>query len=114
MWSLIKNLIEYPVGFFQTMELSEQPNSICHVQAIQIYQLPGHNFNMDLPFVLLDGEAVTHHGNSTSGLMVLTNYRLFLQLCESQHHIPLGLIETVEHKDLIYLQIGCKDARTYR
>lgn len=96
------------------MDVNDQPNSICHVQAIQMYQLPNGNSPMDLPFTLLNGEAVVHHGHSVEGLMVLTNYRLFLQLCESQHHVPLGLIEIVEHKDLFYLTIGCKDARTYR
>lgn len=100
--------------FLQKMDLNDQPNSICHVQAIQMYQLPNITQKIDLPFGLLNGEAVVHFGNSVDGLMVLTNYRLFLQLCESQHHVPLGLIEVVEHRDLFYLHIGCKDARTYR
>ncbi|KAF5304213.1 hypothetical protein FQR65_LT08020 [Abscondita terminalis] len=96
------------------MDLNDQPNSICHVRAIQMYQLPNINSKIHLPFALLNGEDVSHCGNSVDGLLVLTNYRLFLNLCDSQHHVPLGLIELVEHRDLFYLHIGCKDARTYR
>lgn len=96
------------------MDLNDQPNSICHVQAIQMYQLPNIDSKIDLPFSLLNGEDVSHCGSSVDGLLVLTNYRLFLNVCDSQHHVPLGLIEVVEHRDLFYLHIGCKDARTYR
>lgn len=108
------NVIGSTDDFQVKMELNEQPNSICHVQAIQMYQLPNIKTQTDLPFALLNGEAVIHFGNSVDGLLVLTNYRLFVSLCDSQHHVPLGLIEVAEHKDLFYLQIGCKDARTYR
>lgn len=96
------------------MDTTDQPNSICHVQHIQMYQLPVTDSKFLPPFNLLHGEVVVHHSNSVDGLLVLTNYRLFLQLCNYQNHIPLGLIETVEHRELFYLHIGCKDARTYR
>lgn len=96
------------------MDSTDQPNSICHIQHIQMYQLPTTDSKVCVPFTLLCGEAVVHATTSVDGLLVLTNYRLFLQLCESQHHVPLGLIENVEHRDLFYLHIGCKDARTYR
>lgn len=96
------------------MDATDQPNSICHIQAIQMYQLPTSDADIELPFSLLNGEAVEHSGSSVDGLLVLTNYRLFLQLCDSQHHVPLGLVEVVEHRDLFYLHVGCKDARSYR
>lgn len=96
------------------MDTTDQPNSICHIQPIQMYQLPTTDSKINAPFPLLAGEAVVHAGTSVDGLLVLTNYRLYLELCDSQQHVALGLIEIVEHRDLFYLHIGCKDARTYR
>lgn len=104
----------YSYYYLQIMDTTDQPNSICHVQHIQMYQLPKTDMAVPLPFRLLAGEAVAHAGNSVDGLLVLTNYRLYIQLCDSQHHVPLGLIELLEHRELFYLHIGCKDARTYR
>lgn len=98
----------------QKMDTTDQPNSICHVQHIQMYQLPTSDPKMRSSFPLLPGEAVVQAGTTVDGTLVLTNFRLHLQLCDSQHHVPLGLIEIVEHRDLFYLHIGCKDARTYR
>ncbi|XP_044260545.1 myotubularin-related protein 3 isoform X1 [Tribolium madens] len=98
----------------RVMDTTDQPNSICHVQPIQMYPLPPLEPSVSLPFKLLAGEAIFHHGKTVDGLIVLTNYRLYLQLGDSHHHLPLGLIESVEHRELFYLHIGCKDARTYR
>lgn len=94
------------------MDTTDQPSSICHIQPIQMYTL--RPTETKTPFSLLSGESDIHVGASVDGLIVITNYRLYLQTGSNQHHIPLGLIEVVEHKDLFYLQIGCKDARTYR
>ncbi|RZC39674.1 myotubularin-related protein 3, partial [Asbolus verrucosus] len=104
----------HPEEFLQVMDTTDQPNSICHVQPIQMYQLPSCDASVALPFKLLAGEAVFHHGSTVDGLVVLTNYRLYLQAGDNPHHLPLGLIEVVEHRELFYLHIGCKDARTYR
>lgn len=96
------------------MDTTDQPNSICHVQPIQFYPLSQVDSKKNLPFSLMPGEMELHSGTSVDGLIMITNYKLFLQIGNNQHHIPLGLIEVVEHRDLFYLQIGCKDARTYR
>ncbi|XP_049825231.1 myotubularin-related protein 4 isoform X2 [Aethina tumida] len=97
------------------MDTTDQPNSICHIQPIQMYPLNSHaESDKPVPFVLLAGEEQHHHGVSVDGLIVITNYRLFLQTGSNQYHVPLGLIEVVENRELFYLQIGCKDARTYR
>ncbi|XP_063929723.1 myotubularin-related protein 4 isoform X2 [Zophobas morio] len=96
------------------MDNTDQPNSICHVQTIQMYQLPPEDKSLNLPFRLLDGEGVFHHGKTVDGLVVITNYRLYLQVGDNHYHLPLGLIENVEHRELFYLHIWCKDARTYR
>ncbi|CAH0548600.1 unnamed protein product [Brassicogethes aeneus] len=96
------------------MDTTDQPNSICHIQPIQMYPLATADSDKPLPFALLAGEVQHHHGTSVDGLVVVTNYRLFLQIGTSQYHVPLGQIEVVENRELFYLQIGCKDARTYR
>nr|XP_022920445.1 myotubularin-related protein 3 [Onthophagus taurus]XP_022920446.1 myotubularin-related protein 3 [Onthophagus taurus]XP_022920447.1 myotubularin-related protein 3 [Onthophagus taurus] len=97
------------------MDTTDQPNSICHVRPIQMYPMPPTTADkIDLPFVLLAGESVTRTGTSVDGLLVLTSYRLYVQLCDTQHHIPLGLIESVEQRELFHLHISCKDARSFR
>ncbi|KAK9880690.1 hypothetical protein WA026_011925 [Henosepilachna vigintioctopunctata] len=96
------------------MDTTDQPNSICQVERIEMYQLPPPDPKLSLPFNLLEGEAVSHHGTSRDGLILLTNYRLYLQIAGNHHHVPLGIIETVENKEMFYLHIGCKDCRTYK
>ncbi|XP_045469511.1 myotubularin-related protein 4 isoform X2 [Harmonia axyridis] len=96
------------------MDSTDQPNSICQVERIEMYQLPPSDPKLSLPFNLLEGEAVEHHGTSRDGLILITNYRLYLQIARNHHHVPLGLIETVEQKELFYVYIGCKDCRTYK
>lgn len=88
-----------------------------HVNQLQMYPLPtgvADDAQPPPPFALLPGEGVIHSGHSVYGGLALTNYRLFLQLCDTQHHIPIGLLEAVEQRDLFFLHVGCKDARTYR
>ncbi|XP_074030233.1 phosphatidylinositol-3,5-bisphosphate 3-phosphatase MTMR4 isoform X2 [Leptinotarsa decemlineata] len=95
------------------MDISEQPNSICHIQSIHMYPLQSTNLK-DLPFNFLNGEHVLHSGISVDGLILITNYRFYLQSRNQPFHIPIGLIEIAEVKELFNLHIGCKDARTYR
>lgn len=96
------------------MDTVDQPNSICHIQSIHMYTLQSSDPQKPLPFGLLTGEMELHSGNSVDGMIVVTNYRLYLQNGENQYHIPLGLIESIEIRELFYLQLFCKDARTYR
>lgn len=96
------------------MDSTDQPNSICHIQSIHMYTLQPPDPQKPPPFILLDGEMVLHMGNSVDGIIVITNYRLYIQNGENQFYIPLGLIEIVEIRELFYLQLFCKDARTYR
>lgn len=95
------------------MDQTDQPSSMCHIKSIHMYPLPSMDLK-SVPFCLLLGEGVLHSGSSVDGLILLTNYRVYLQARETHFHIPLGLIETVETKELFYLNIGCKDARTYK
>ncbi|CAG9861292.1 unnamed protein product [Phyllotreta striolata] len=94
------------------MDTQDQPNSICHVQSIHMYPLQPSNVK-DVPFNLLAGETVLDSGDSVDGLVVVTNYRLYLLSRNRPHHIPISLIEFVEIRELFNLHIGCKDARTY-
>ncbi|CAH1126868.1 unnamed protein product [Ceutorhynchus assimilis] len=96
------------------MDIVDQPNSICHIQSIHMYTLQPVDPEKPPPFGLLAGETVLHSGISVDGQIVVTNYRIYLQNGENQYHIPLGLIETIEIRELFYLQLFCKDARTYR
>lgn len=104
---LISEFLQY------NMDPTDQPNSMCHIKSIHMYPLPPMDVT-SVPFCLLTGEAVLHSGTSVDGPILLTNYRLYLQARETHYHIPIGLMETVENKELFYLNIGCKDARTYK
>ncbi|KYN28958.1 Myotubularin-related protein 3 [Trachymyrmex cornetzi] len=101
------------------MESSEEPTSlqsICHLHASELF--PKHtNFECEdetltIPFTPLSGESVVALGRTTDGVLALSNYRLYLQLNQTCYNIPLGLIEQLEVKEIFYLHIGCKDARS--
>ena len=103
------------------MESCEEPTSLssmCHLQASELF--PKHtNFESDdptlsIPFILLSGESVVALGRTSDGVLALSNYRLYLQLNEACYNIPLGLIEQLEVKEIFYLHIACKDARSLR
>ncbi|XP_057669078.1 myotubularin-related protein 3 isoform X1 [Diorhabda carinulata] len=96
------------------MDSTDQPNSICHVQSIHMYPLLPSNIK-DIPFTMLSGETVQHYGYSVEGLVIITNYRLFLQMRNRPgSHIPVSLVENVEVREMSTLFIGCKDARSYK
>lgn len=70
-----------------------------------------------VPYLPLCGEYVTYLGRTAHGTLALSNYRLYHQITDSNntfYNLPLGVIESIEQKDIIYLQISCKDARLYR
>lgn len=119
---------------YQTMDSlsSDQPSSILHVRASTMYPLPTTEDALpDLihasngvctteiiseqpPFPLLCGEAQFHAGRSVDGALVITNYRFYMESPSGPVHVPLGLIELVEVRDLFYLHVWCKDARSFR
>lgn len=118
----------------QTMDSlsTDQPSSILHVRASTMYPLPStEDASPDLihaangacateiiseqpPFPLLCGEAQFHAGRSVDGSLVITNYRFYMESPSGPVHVPLGLIELVEVRDLFYLHVWCKDARSFR
>ena len=103
------------------MESSEEPTSlqsICHLQASELFPktdiLDCEDPSIPVPFILLSGEYVVAMGRTSDGILALSNYRLYLQIGEGSHNVPLGLIEQLEVKEIFYLHISCKDARSIR
>ncbi|XP_050442750.1 myotubularin-related protein 3 [Adelges cooleyi] len=121
------------------MELSDSSGStstvtqsMCHVRASELY--PKRDLETDegpptleppsVPFTPLAGESVEYLGRgSNNTVLALSNYRFYQQVSNERlkhrrgiqdSNIPLGLIEIVEIKDLFYMIVSCKDARTCR
>ncbi|KAJ1524366.1 hypothetical protein ONE63_010867 [Megalurothrips usitatus] len=70
---------------------------------------------LTVPFTPVCGEAVKCLGRTADGVLALSNYRIFLLMTDgSSHNIPLGLIENLEVKEIFYLHVFCKDARSVR
>jgi len=106
---------------YKEMESSEEPTSlqsICHLHASELFPKHTHfeceDETLTIPFTPLSGESVVALGRTTDGILALSNYRLYLQLSQTCYNIPLGLIEQLEVKEIFYLHIGCKDARSLR
>lgn len=93
--------------------------SIFHVRASELYpkrELVKDHEHLSVPFTTLCGEGIEYLGCTADGILALSNYRLYHELNDSTDYsnIPLGLIETIEVKDIIYLHISCKDAKVCR
>jgi hypothetical protein len=67
-----------------------------------------------LPFTSICGEELEHKTEVSDGILYLSNYRLFLQTKQVTYNIPLGLVESVECRDIFFLHLNCKDARCIR
>ena len=99
---------------------SEQPSSlqsICHVRACELFPkraLQTEDQSLTIPFAPVCGEAVEFLGRTTDCILALSNHRLHLLLKDTYYSVPLGLIELIEVKDIFFLHIGCKDARSLR
>ncbi|XP_031369854.1 myotubularin-related protein 3 isoform X2 [Apis dorsata] len=101
------------------MENSEEPTSlqsICHLHASELFPKHTHfeceDQTLTVPFTPLSGENIVALGRTSDGVLALSNYRLYLQLSQACYNIPLGLIEQLEVKELFFLHIACKDARS--
>ncbi|XP_076632772.1 phosphatidylinositol-3,5-bisphosphate 3-phosphatase MTMR4 isoform X1 [Colletes latitarsis] len=101
------------------MENSEEPTSlqsICHIHVSELFpkhtNLECEDETLAIPFTPLSGESIVALGRTSDGVLALSNYRLYLQLSQTCYNIPLGLIEQLEVKEIFFLHIGCKDARS--
>lgn len=70
--------------------------------------------SLAVPFPCLPGESAEFLGRSTQGVVALSSYRFFLAGPEQQLNLPLGLLEAVECRDIFFLHLVCKDARSFR
>ena len=87
------------------------------VNAGEMY--PKQSFTSDdgilsVPFTLLSGESPVYRGRSAEGvIIVITSYRLY-QSEGPYINVPLGLVDCIEVRDILYLYIYCKDGRFFR
>lgn len=93
--------------------------SIFHVRASELYpkrELVKDHEHLTVPFTTLCGEGIEYLGCTADGILALSNYRLYHEHSGSSDYsnIPLGLIEAIEIKDIIYLHVSCKDAKVCR
>lgn len=65
-------------------------------------------------FLAVPGEGVKYIGETTDGVLALTNYRIFVLRRQQEKSVPLGLIDTVQIRDLFHLIVNCKDANTVK
>lgn len=63
---------------------------------------------------VIPGECVLFLGETRGGVISLSNYRLYVSCPPGFLNIPLGLIDQLEQRDLFFIHIYCKDARSYR
>lgn len=104
------------------MESSEEPSSLqsifYNLKASELFPKPASydcdDATITVPYTLLSGEYLVALGRTSDGVLALSNYRLYLQLGQGCYNVPLGLIEQLEVKEIFWLHIGCKDARSIR
>ncbi|XP_045615007.1 LOW QUALITY PROTEIN: phosphatidylinositol-3,5-bisphosphate 3-phosphatase MTMR3 [Procambarus clarkii] len=70
--------------------------------------------SLSIPFVPLNGEYAQFVGRTSDGLIALSNYRVFLQQRDVTYHIPLGVIEGIECREIFFLFLLCKDTKSYK
>ncbi|XP_033170474.1 myotubularin-related protein 4 isoform X2 [Drosophila mauritiana] len=95
------------------------PPSICFIRAAESYpksQMEKEDSQLFVPFQELAGESIKYLGRTDDGVLALSNYRIFLskQSTGYETYVPLGLIESVQVRDLFQLIVNCKDASTVR
>lgn len=71
-----------------------------------------YTINMGLvSFLVVPGESLTYIGCTTDGIIALTEYRIALSRGDNlKKSIPLGMIDSVQCRDLYDLYLHCKDA----
>lgn len=70
--------------------------------------------SLHVPFPLLCGEAVEYLGRTADGVIALSNFRLLIRSKDSFINVPLGMVESIECREIFFLNIYCKDATVVR
>ncbi|XP_077299072.1 uncharacterized protein LOC143920201 isoform X4 [Arctopsyche grandis] len=109
------NIVEDTVASSPT---NSELGSICHVRRADLYPkrgLEADDPGLPLPFTPICGEAIQYLSRTQDGVLSLSNYRLFHRSIQgAATNIPLMLIESADVRDIFYLHIMCKDARSLR
>nr|XP_033777735.1 myotubularin-related protein 4 isoform X2 [Geotrypetes seraphini]XP_033777736.1 myotubularin-related protein 4 isoform X2 [Geotrypetes seraphini] len=95
----------------------EGPPSLEYIQAKDLFpqkELVKEEENLQVPFPVLQGEAVEYLGRASDALIAVSNYRLHIKFKDSVVNVPLRMIEAVESRDMFQLQIICKDSKVIR
>lgn len=99
------------------MAYAEEPSSLDYIQRSELYpkkSLVTEDATLHVPFPLLCGEAVEFLGRIDDGVIALSNFRFLIRFKDSFINVPLGLVESVECRDIFYLYVYCKDATVAR
>ena len=102
---------------FQMLPQGDEPPSMEHILASEIYPktaLTSDDATLTVPFPTLPGENVQYLGRTAEGVIALSNFRLFIRHHGPVLNIPLALIDTIEGRDIFFLYVYCKDARSLR
>ncbi|CAN7987600.1 unnamed protein product, partial [Ixodes pacificus] len=88
--------------------------SICGSDAYPMRPLVADDPSLVVPFPCLPGEGCEFLGRTTRGCVALSSYRLFLSGPDQHLNLPLGLLESLECRDIFHLHLSCKDGRSFR
>ena len=114
--SLIEILMWFSLSF-QMQPQGEQPASLEQIVAAELYPkkpLVSDDASLTAPYPPLPGESIEYLGRTADGVIALSNFRLFIKLRYTLINIPLALIDTIECRDIFFLYVYCKDARSHR
>ncbi len=92
-------------------------SSMEHILASELYPkkpLTSDDTSLQPPHPPVPGESIEFLGRTADGVIDLSNFRLFIRHGQSVMNIPLALIDTIECRDIFFLYVYCKDARSLR
>ncbi|KAJ3589277.1 hypothetical protein NHX12_010122, partial [Muraenolepis orangiensis] len=92
----------------------EGPPSLEYIKAKDLFpqkELVKEDQSLQVPFPALQGEGVEYLGRADEAIIAISNYRLHIKFKDSIVNVPLGLIESVECRDMFQLHIICKDSK---
>ncbi|CAL8276772.1 unnamed protein product [Arctogadus glacialis] len=93
------------------------PPSLEYIKAKDLFpqkELVKEDDSLQVPFPALQGEGVEYLGRADEAVIAISNYRLHIKFKDSVINVPLGLIESVECRDMFQLHIICKDSKVVR
>ena len=94
-----------------------EPASLETILASELYPkkpLVSDDAALQPPYPTIPGESIEFLGRTAEGVIALSNFRLFIRHGHSVMNIPLALIDTIECRDIFFLYVYCKDARSLR